>query len=211
MTRLECASRTIGLVLTAWLLSAKHAQAADWETWRPYLDRGKLIWSHVEDFVMASYGRVPGLVLGLAALLLIPPLAIFGLFLLRLGKHRDRAMSSSLPKTPFADNASSTGAAFIEILPREGHSSATRLPLPRTMVSLGRHEDNAIRIPDKTVHRYHAVIHWTPETDFVITDLSGESGNGVLINGSRVAQAALANGDVIELGAVKLKFAMEPT
>ena len=80
------------------------------------------------------------------------------------------------------------------------------MPLAGQTVRIGRHEDNDIRLADSSVHRYHAVIQRTPEANFVITDLSGKEGNGVRINGERMAQARLVDGDLIELGRAKLKF-----
>ncbi len=74
------------------------------------------------------------------------------------------------------------------------------------MIRIGRHEENDIRLASQTVHRYHAVLHKTPEQSFVITDLSGPEGNGVVVNAERVDQAALAAGDLIELGDVRMRF-----
>jgi FHA domain len=74
------------------------------------------------------------------------------------------------------------------------------------MIRIGRHEENDIRLASQTVHRYHAVLHRTPEQKFVITDLSGPGGNGVVVNAERVDQAPLAAGDLIELGDVRLRF-----
>lgn len=74
------------------------------------------------------------------------------------------------------------------------------------MIRIGRHEENDIRLASQTVHRYHAVLHRTPEQKFVITDLSGPQGNGVVVNAERVDQVALAAGDLIELGDVRLRF-----
>ena len=77
--------------------------------------------------------------------------------------------------------------------------------------SRGRsHQDNDIRLPDTSVHRYHAVIEQTRDEAFVITDLSGTDGNGIRVNGERLARAQLADGDVIELGRTRLKFESVP-
>ncbi len=78
--------------------------------------------------------------------------------------------------------------------------------LDGNMTRIGRHEENDIRLASQTVHRYHAVLHRTPEQKFVITDLSGPEGNGVVVNAERVDQIALAAGDLIELGDVRLRF-----
>jgi pSer/pThr/pTyr-binding forkhead associated (FHA) protein len=80
------------------------------------------------------------------------------------------------------------------------------LPLSSRLIRIGRHQDNDVRLPDTSVHRYHAVIERTLEEAFVITDLSGKDGNGVRINGERLSRAQLTDGDVIELGRTRLKF-----
>ena len=85
-------------------------------------------------------------------------------------------------------------------------------PGPRTLaldgrrIRIGRDVDNDVRLPDATVQRYHAVIERTPEAAFVIVDVSGEKGNGILINGARQSRARLCDGDVIKLGRTCLKF-----
>lgn len=81
-----------------------------------------------------------------------------------------------------------------------------KMPIRGSMIRIGRHEENDVRLASKTVHRYHAVMHRTPEDDYVVTDLSGPSGNGVIVNGAKVQNVALREGDVIELGEMKLRF-----
>jgi pSer/pThr/pTyr-binding forkhead associated (FHA) protein len=71
-------------------------------------------------------------------------------------------------------------------------------------------EDNDLRLDHATVHRHHAVLQRTSDARFIICDLSGASGNGIKVNGSRVAQAALADGDRIEVGSVVLDFETQP-
>ena len=112
--------------------------------------------------------------------------------------RRRRCPATGLPAWP--------SQAWLTI---EGKGHGT-MPLAGQTVRIGRHEDNDIRLTDSSVHRYHAVIERTPEEAFVITDLSGKDGNGVRVNGARTAQARLADGDVIELGRMKLKFESAP-
>ena len=80
------------------------------------------------------------------------------------------------------------------------------VPLSTDMLRIGRHQENDIRLEDKTVHRYHALLHRSPDGDFLIRDLSGDQGNGVYVNGARIAQTQLRPGDLVELGAVRLRF-----
>jgi pSer/pThr/pTyr-binding forkhead associated (FHA) protein len=60
------------------------------------------------------------------------------------------------------------------------------------------------------VHRYHAVIRRTTDGDVMVTDLSGNEGNGVLVNGKPVGEARLKKGDQINIGEVKLHFDAKP-
>ena len=80
------------------------------------------------------------------------------------------------------------------------------VPLRQDLLRIGRHQENDIRLEDKTVHRYHALLHRSPDGDFLIRDLSGHAGNGVYVNGARIEQTALRPGDLVELGAVRLRF-----
>ena len=84
--------------------------------------------------------------------------------------------------------------------------NATTLPLDSPVIRLGRHHDNDVRLPDASVHRHHAVIERVSDEAFVIRDLSGRGGGGVLINGQRRQEAQLVDGDLIELGRARLKF-----
>jgi hypothetical protein len=96
-------------------------------------------------------------------------------------------------------------AAFLVTQDREGR----RLSLSSEVVRIGRHEENDVRLRDKTVHRYHALVHHTNDGEFIIKDLSGTGGNGVYVNGRRIGERQLAPGDLVELGAVKLRFVSE--
>ena len=91
----------------------------------------------------------------------------------------------------------------------EGEATGTH-PVAGEMIRIGRHPDNEVWLTDTSVHRYHAVIHRTQDADFFITDLSGQEGNGIRINGTRRAQSQLINGDVIELGKARITFATAP-
>jgi Mg-chelatase subunit ChlD len=90
---------------------------------------------------------------------------------------------------------------WLEIL-----ESGERIPLRQTGLRIGRHEDNDIRFTASTVHRRHAVVHMTPQRDFIITDLSGADGNGVQVNSERIDKAELRDGDLVQFGEVQVKF-----
>ena len=70
-------------------------------------------------------------------------------------------------------------------------------------VSIGRELDNALRLPDPSISRHHAVIRQAG-AGHEIQDLG--SSNGVLINGSRLETAQLLDGDRITLGQLQLTY-----
>ena len=68
---------------------------------------------------------------------------------------------------------------------------------------VGRGLSADVRLDDATVSRKHAVIVHRPEGTVILDD---RSMNGVWVNGERVAEAFLADGDEIQLGRVPLRF-----
>ncbi|MEM1371502.1 MAG: FHA domain-containing protein [Pseudomonadota bacterium] len=76
----------------------------------------------------------------------------------------------------------------------------------RQLTRIGREPDNDVVLTSQTVHRYHAAIRKTRGDGLILVDLSGDSGNGVYVNGRRVVDAQLRDGDEIFLGTAKLTF-----
>ena len=71
---------------------------------------------------------------------------------------------------------------------------------------IGRESDNDICLRDRSVHRYHALIHRSPDAEYFITDLSGDGGNGVWVNGVKQRAVELCSGDLIQLGSADVRF-----
>src|SRR5512146_2150990 len=91
------------------------------------------------------------------------------------------------------------------ILSMEG-SVIREVSLDRERVTIGRNPQNHIRIENLAVNGEHARIV-TMLNDSFIEDLG--SANGTLVNGNPVRKHSLRNGDVIEIGGCKLKYAAE--
>ncbi|XXF74934.1 adenylate/guanylate cyclase domain-containing protein [Myxococcaceae bacterium GXIMD 01537] len=68
---------------------------------------------------------------------------------------------------------------------------------------MGRHPSNTLRLVDREVSKEHAVIEQVGP-DFVLRDL--QSSNGTFVNGRRVQELKLRDGDTLTLGASKLVF-----
>ena len=83
---------------------------------------------------------------------------------------------------------------------------ACAVPFSAICCASDREDDNDIRIPNGSIHRYHAAIHREEYDDWHITDLSGVEGNGLIVNGRRCCEARLTDGDLIQLGPGRLRF-----
>lgn len=75
----------------------------------------------------------------------------------------------------------------------------------KKIVKIGKKSDNDIVIAhDKTVSRNHAEIHCTEDNQYILRDLN--STNGTLINGMKVKEAFLSQGDLIQIGETSIEF-----
>lgn len=172
-------------------------------------------WSAVLELISTTYDRAPALVLGLAVLFALPPLALLGVALRRApqavehadatriyrrsGRGRLKEVEAELDTGPLWPSD-----AWIEV------TGGNRHDVGRGILRIGRDADNDICLDDKTVHRYHAAIHRTDDAAYVVTDLSSADGNGILVNGHRIQATQLTDGDIIELGQTKLTFVSRP-
>lgn len=78
-----------------------------------------------------------------------------------------------------------------------------RVVLGEAIVSIGRLSDCTLVIEDGNVSRNHAEIR-PHGTGFKLVDL--DSTNGSLVNGERVAERHLRDGDLLEFGSVGIRF-----
>ncbi|NCO65094.1 MAG: hypothetical protein COW32_07010 [Candidatus Aquicultor secundus] len=91
-------------------------------------------------------------------------------------------------------------------LVRSGAGGETKFLLADTTIKIGRAADNHIIISDPNVSRYHARIE-SVGAQHLIKDL--ESTNGTFVNGAKVDERRLKNGDTIAIGTTKLYFRRE--
>lgn len=104
------------------------------------------------------------------------------------------------------------GPARTGILDWSGMSDAFLIPenapLERhrlgALTSLGRHPENTIEIPDRSVSKFHAQIQRSPEGRFLVQDLG--SRNGTYIGNDRIERQELKDGEDLTLGTVRFRF-----
>ncbi len=81
--------------------------------------------------------------------------------------------------------------------------AGTTYALDRREVIIGRTDENDVVVNHRSISRNHAKVIYRDGT-FTIIDLA--SSNGVKVNGEDFGTASMVNGDIIELGHVKLRY-----
>jgi hypothetical protein len=87
---------------------------------------------------------------------------------------------------------------------RHGPNSGSTYVLDQLVTRAGRHPDSEIFLDDVTVSRRHAEIVHTPGAAYTVKDVG--SLNGTYVNRQRVDEAALQNGDELQIGRFRLVF-----
>jgi uncharacterized RDD family membrane protein YckC len=82
-------------------------------------------------------------------------------------------------------------------------SSRREIALPKSLLSIGRDPGNDIVLPDAMVSRRHAVIEFRG-SQYFLRDCN--SSNGSLVNGDRVSERSLRDGDLVAIGTARLLF-----
>jgi adenylate cyclase len=75
------------------------------------------------------------------------------------------------------------------------------------LTSLGRHPENSVEIPDRSVSKFHAQIQRTPEGQHILQDLG--SRNGTYVAGQRIDRHEMIDGEKLVLGTVRFRFHAE--
>src|SRR5215468_3296395 len=75
-----------------------------------------------------------------------------------------------------------------------------------TLLAIGRDPSNDLVLPDAMVSRRHAVIEWRG-TQFFVRDCN--SSNGSVVNGDRISEKSLRDGDLVAIGTARLLFREE--
>jgi pSer/pThr/pTyr-binding forkhead associated (FHA) protein len=97
------------------------------------------------------------------------------------------------------DVPSGTGVLVVT----RGEAAGSRILLDLETTTAGRHPDSGIFLDDITVSRRHAVLEPTT-AGWHLRDVG--SLNGTYVNGERVDDAVLSNGDELQIGKFKLVY-----
>jgi pSer/pThr/pTyr-binding forkhead associated (FHA) protein len=105
-------------------------------------------------------------------------------------RNRQRAMAAD-PTEP---------GRYVEV---QGPERALTIPLGPDALHIGRGLNADLRLDDNSVSRRHAILVARGSSARLLDD---RSCNGTFVNGRRVQQAELQNGDVIMIGRVLLRY-----
>lgn len=86
---------------------------------------------------------------------------------------------------------------------RQNGSSTSRVPIPPTGLTIGRHPDNDLRLETRLVSRRHARIE-VNAGNYIIWDTG--SANGTWVNDQRVDNRVLRAGDEIQIGGTRFVY-----
>jgi pSer/pThr/pTyr-binding forkhead associated (FHA) protein len=114
--------------------------------------------------------------------------------------------TGSLPRVP--DRERRRAAVVPQLAPGrylaiEDAGEVVLLPLASDVVRVGRSPANDIVFDDASVSRRHALLARRGGATFILDD---RSLNGVRVNGDRVSEAPLKDGDALVLGRVALRY-----
>lgn len=112
----------------------------------------------------------------------------------------ERVRHQALPAGLSAEGEPVEPGRYIEV---QGSEQALMIPLSGEVMHVGRGLSADLRLDDSSVSRRHAILVPRPSGARILDD---RSANGTFVNGRRVQQAELHNGDVIVLGRVVLRY-----
>lgn len=187
LTVLSMIAAAMGSVSTSWL--SQLGAALD-----DMMRYGDSLWQQ-------ALAIAPALAVLLPIILILPLLALASGLAMWLTRTALRQWRQVQPLT--GDERIREVPAALAVVGIDG-VAPVRVSSHRPIVRIGRQDDNDICVTQDTVHRYHAIVQRTAEAEFWIHDLSGPNGNGVRLNGERVASARVGIGDRIEIGGLAL-------
>lgn len=112
-----------------------------------------------------------------------------------------RSTQKSSSETFVAEDSNEPVLAYLIV--KSGSRSGSNFPLKKSVIKLGRDPGNDIPLDDKKASREHAKLKME-DGKFVLYDLA--SSNGTYVNGSKIQNQSLMDGDEVSIGDTTLVF-----
>lgn len=114
--------------------------------------------------------------------------------------ERVRRQAMPVSRQELSEYPSSETGCYIEV---QGPGERLLIPLGLGVTHIGRGLAADLRLDEDSVSRRHAILVYRRSGSRILDD---RSSNGTLVNGRRVTQADLHDGDVLVLGRVVLRY-----
>jgi pSer/pThr/pTyr-binding forkhead associated (FHA) protein len=115
---------------------------------------------------------------------------------------------STIPRSPSDETTpvpvSIVGLAYLTLIQDENQRPR---PINSATFRIGRLANNDLVIRDPSVSRHHAEIRRRRDGGFKVLDLN--SMNGVFVNGTKIRESDLSQGDNLDVGDVRMVFSAE--
>ena len=95
-------------------------------------------------------------------------------------------------------------AGMPALVEKAGKNPGAEYPIRKDRTTIGRHRDSDIFLEDLAVSRLHTSIIRDASGQCVLRDEN--SANGTLVNGQRVTEQTLRDGDEVQVGQTTLVF-----
>ena len=112
--------------------------------------------------------------------------------------ERARRQAKQSAKAPRAESLEP--GRYLEV---QGPGESRLVPLAAELMRIGRGLAADLRLDENSVSRRHAIVVQDAQGARILDD---RSSNGTLVNGRRIEQVDLSDGDVIVLGRVVLRY-----
>jgi hypothetical protein len=114
----------------------------------------------------------------------------------------ERVRRQAMPVAPreLPDRPGDETGCYVEV---QGHGERLLIPLAAGVTHIGRGLAADLRLDEDSVSRRHAILVHRRAGARILDD---RSSNGTFVNGRRVTQADLHDGDVLVLGRVVLRY-----
>jgi SARP family transcriptional regulator, regulator of embCAB operon len=117
--------------------------------------------------------------------------------------HQDPTLALTAHASPIADGEATELRSSAVVSPAVLELAGDVITLDASLVTIGRRADRDLLLDDAGVSRVHAEIRRTGDSYHLF---DAGSANGTIVNGERVGDHTLADGDVIRLGSTELVF-----
>lgn len=97
----------------------------------------------------------------------------------------------------FQEDSEYFGHLFLEL------PNGLRIPITTELTTIGRLADNTVVIDDSRVSRRHVELKLSRDSSLIAMDLN--STNGTRVNGQRITESVLEEGDDLDVGGIKIR------